>query len=60
MRYIFSALNSCEMRIERKRSIFSQWGLSKMSVEVKTKMSFLSERQNYYKEQNYSLFAFLL
>lgn len=50
MRYNFSALNSCESKA--KGRFTAQCELSKMSVEVKTKMSFLSERQNYYKEQN--------
>jgi len=32
----------------------------KLSLKVKSKMSFFSERQSYFKEKNYSLFAFLL
>jgi len=35
-------------------------GLAKFSLEVKSKMSILSERQNYFKEKKHSLFAFLL
>ena len=56
------------MRIEWKWSIFSrfsaQLGLAKLhmklSLNVKSKMSFFSDRQSYLKEKNYSLFALLL
>ena len=48
------------MRIEWKWSISTQLGLAKPSLEVKSKMLFFSERQNYFEEKKHSLFEFLL
>ena len=36
------------------------WDSLSFGLEVKSKMSFFSERQNYFEEKNHSLFAFLL
>ena len=38
----------------------TQLGLAKLSLEVKSKMLFFSERQNYFEEKKYGLFVFLL
>jgi len=58
VRYIFFCAQKLR-NANRKQKVDLQpsVGLNEMSVEVKPKMSFLSERQNYYKEQNYSLLA---
>ena len=36
----------------------AQFGLAKLCLKVKSKMSFFSERLNYFKKKKYSLFAF--
>ena len=53
-----SIITTCESNENGRFS--AQLALAKPSLEVKSKMSFFSGRQNYFEEKNHSLFAFLL
>ena len=53
-----SMVATCESNENGRFS--TQLGLAKPSLEVKSKMLFFSERQNYFEEKEPSLFVFLL
>ena len=51
---------SCDRRIEWKWSFSTQLGLAKLSLEIKSKMLFFLERQNYFEKKSTSFLVFLL